>query len=70
MGLLFAALAVSAAQAVEPTTCSEAYRACVKPDYGQCIGGCVSTCRQRLEGCLKTGAFSTPRGLMRNLKRR
>jgi hypothetical protein len=59
-----------AARAAEPATCSEAYRACVKPVYGHCDPGCASTCRLRLEGCLKTGSFSTPRGLIRNLKRR
>jgi hypothetical protein len=70
VGLLFAALMASTAQAVEPTTCSEAYHACVKPDYGHCDAGCASTCKLRLEGCLKTGSFSTPRNLLRNLKRR
>jgi hypothetical protein len=69
VGLLFAVLIASTVQA-EPTTCSEAYRACVKPDVGHCDAGCASTCKLRLEGCLKTGSFATPRGLMKNLKRR
>ena len=55
--------------AAEPATCSEAYQACAKPVYGICDAGCVSTCRLRLEGCLKTGAFSTPRALLKGLKR-
>jgi hypothetical protein len=67
---LFATLAISAAHAAEPTTCSEAYQACVKPDFGHCDAGCASTCRLRLEGCLKTRSFTTPRGLLRNLKQR
>ena len=56
--------------AAEPATCTEAYRACVKPDYGHCDAGCASTCRLRLEGCLKTGSFSTARVLLKGLKRR
>jgi hypothetical protein len=56
--------------AAEPRTCSEAYRACVKPDFGHCDSGCAATCRLRLEGCLKTGSFSTPRVLLQGLKRR
>ena len=69
IGLLFAALICSIAQAAEPTTCGEAYRACVKPDYGHCDAGCASTCKLRVEGCLKTGSFATPRMLRKNLKR-
>lgn len=68
--LLFAVCATSAAYAVEANTCSEAYQACVKPGFGHCDAGCASTCKLRLEGCLKTGSFATPRGLMKNLKRR
>jgi hypothetical protein len=70
IALLFAMLIASTAQAAEPTTCSEAYRACVKPDFGHCDAGCAATCKSRLEGCIKTGSFSTPRNLLRNLKRR
>jgi hypothetical protein len=55
--------------AAEPATCSEAYRACAKPDFGHCDAGCVSTCRLRLEGCMKTGSFATPRALLKGLKR-
>jgi hypothetical protein len=58
------------AQAAEPKSCSEAYRLCVKPDFGHCDGGCASTCKLRLEGCLKTGAFSTPGRLLSGLRRR
>jgi len=65
-----ACLVATAALAAEPTTCSEAYLACAKPDFGHCDRGCVSTCRLRLEGCLKTGSFSTPRMLLKGLKRR
>jgi hypothetical protein len=68
--MLFAVLMASAAQAAEPTTCSEAYRICVKPDFGHCDAGCASTCKLRLEGCLKTGSFAAPRMLLKNLKRR
>jgi hypothetical protein len=68
--LLLATLPVSAAHAIEPTTCSEAYRACVKPDFGHCDAGCAATCKLRLDGCMKTRSFATPRGLMRNLKQR
>jgi len=57
------------AYAAEPGTCSEAYRVCVKPDFGHCDAGCTSTCRLRLEGCLKTGSFATPRALLKGLKR-
>ena len=57
------------AHAAEPATCTEAYRACVKPDYGHCDAGCASTCRLRAEGCMKTGSFSTPRVLLKGLKR-
>ena len=56
-------------RAAEPQTCSEAYRACVKPDFGHCDAGCASTCRLRLEGCIKTGSFATPRALLKGLKR-
>jgi hypothetical protein len=62
--------ATTSARAVEPGTCSEAYRACVKPEVGSCNAGCASTCRLRLEGCLKTGSFSTPRALLKGLKQR
>ncbi len=68
----FGALALltsAPARAAEPATCSEAYRACVKPDFGHCDAGCASTCRLRLEGCLKTGSFATPRALLKGLKR-
>jgi hypothetical protein len=57
------------ARAAEPATCTEAYRACVKPDYGHCDAGCASTCRLRAEGCMKTGSFATPRALLKGLKR-
>jgi hypothetical protein len=70
--LIFAVvLAIPAvAQAAEPMSCTEAYRACVKPDFGHCDRGCAVTCRLRLEGCLKTGSFSTPRALLKGLRRR
>jgi hypothetical protein len=58
------------AQAAEPKSCTEAYRACVKPDFGHCDRGCASTCKLRLEGCLTTGAFSTPGRLLSGLRRR
>jgi hypothetical protein len=61
---------MTAAQAAEPVTCSQAYRACAKPEFGHCDRGCVSTCRLRLEGCLKTGSFSTPKMLLKNLRRK
>jgi hypothetical protein len=69
--LLFAVLVLASvpANAAEPATCSEAYRVCVKPDYGHCDAGCAATCRLRLDGCLKTGSFSTPRALLKGLKR-
>ena len=57
------------ARAAEPGTCTEAYRACIKPDYGHCDAGCASTCRLRAEGCMKTGSFATPRALLKGLKR-
>jgi hypothetical protein len=69
IGMLIA-LTSTPARAAEPATCSEAYRACVKPDFGHCDAGCASTCRLRLEGCLKTGSFATPRALLKGLKPR
>lgn len=68
LGLLV--VLTSAPAYADPATCSEAYRACAKPDYGHCDAGCVSTCRLRLEGCMKTGSFSTPRALLKGLKQR
>lgn len=69
--LMFVALVgATPANAVEATTCSEAYQACAKPEVGHCDAGCASTCKLRLEGCLKTGSFATPRALLKNLKRR
>ena len=68
--LMFVALVgATPANAVEATTCSEAYQACAKPEVGHCDAGCASTCKLRLEGCLKTGSFATPRALLKNLKR-
>jgi hypothetical protein len=67
--ILLLLLAGSPAYAAAPGTCSEAYRVCAKPDYGHCDAGCVSTCRLRLQGCLKTGSFATPRALLKGLKR-
>jgi hypothetical protein len=58
------------AHAADPGTCSEAYRVCAKPDFGHCDAGCVSTCRLRFEGCMKTGSFATPRALLKGLKQR
>lgn len=54
------------ASAAEPRTCSEAYQACI---HKQCDAGCKRTCASRYNGCVKTGAFSTPGLLLRNLRR-
>ena len=72
VGLLamLALLTSTPAHAAEPGTCSEAYRVCAKPDFGHCDAGCAATCRLRLEGCMKTGSFSTPRVLLKGLKQR
>jgi hypothetical protein len=63
-------LVLATAAYAEPTTCSEAYRICVKPQFGHCDRGCIATCRMRLEGCLKTGSFSTQSMLLKGLRRR
>jgi hypothetical protein len=71
--LIFASALLAAATpaSAEPTTCSQAYEACAKPEFGRhCDRGCASTCKLRYNGCLKTGAFSTPGKLLQNLKRR
>jgi hypothetical protein len=54
------------ALATEPKTCSEAYQACIQK---QCDAGCKRTCASRYNGCVKTGAFSMPGLLLRNLRR-
>jgi hypothetical protein len=66
---LAALLAAAPAQAAEPRTCSEARQMCLQPFGRHCDQGCVATCRLRFNGCLKTGAFSTPGRLLQNLKR-
>lgn len=63
---LIAALLSGPALAAEPKTCSEAYTECVQR---RCDSGCVSTCRIRLHGCLKTGAFASQRQIRQNLKK-
>lgn len=69
-GVAFAAvLATLPAQAADPHTCSEARAVCVQPFGRHCDRGCAATCRLRFNGCLKTGAFSTPGRLLQNLKR-
>jgi hypothetical protein len=68
--MFVALVGATPANAVEAMTCSEAYQACAKPEVGHCDAGCASTCKLRLEGCLKTGSFATPRALLKNLKRR
>jgi hypothetical protein len=65
MLLLMAAAPASA----EPKTCSEANEACLKPFGRICDAGCQATCRLRFNGCLKTGAYSTPGKLYQNLRR-
>ena len=64
-----ALLAMVSSASAEPKTCSEALDACMKPFGRVCDEGCQATCRMRLNGCLKTGSFSTPGKLMQNLKR-
>jgi hypothetical protein len=59
--------ASTAAQAADPRTCSEAYTECAS--QRQCDSGCLATCRIRLDGCLKTGAFAAPGKVRQNLKR-
>ena len=54
------------AMAAEPKTCGEAYNACTSK---QCDAGCKRTCASRYTGCVKTGSFSMPGLLLRNLKR-
>jgi hypothetical protein len=66
---LLALLAANPTQAADPRTCSEAREACLQPFGRHCDRGCVATCRLRFNGCLKTGAFSTPGRLLQNLKR-
>jgi hypothetical protein len=66
-----AALTLATPAGAEPTSCAQAYEACAKPEFGRhCDRGCQSTCKLRYNGCLKTGAFSTPGKLLQNLKRR
>lgn len=61
-------LSAGAQAAPDPKTCSDAYAECIASQR-QCDSGCVATCKMRFNGCLQTGAFSTPGHIRQNLKR-